>query len=495
MARFSGIYRRALWLSCLFCALFLVATADAATRKFVKLPSKGSVAQNPSLPPSRTGDSIQITGQPLEGEFIPGDSGTKGVPIKVLPRLDGSLPRMFSYAKNGMRGGAIGIAGALTIGLMLDQIDAYLDENGVLVREKPADIPASGLYWCGNRTAVCTPTSTDYMLRSADTPLELANYAGSRVFDSRFEFSITSSSVVADSVLYNYSAKRISTGSISTGAFIFYRRGNCPQGATYSPDTFMCQSSQIQPLSDSDYDLMFDYANQQNADWLNGLLKDACNGSNNPAGCFNELLDQAPLGGPSSVNGPTTTKTTTTTGPNGVTSQTVTTTNTKYDITYGDNYYDYRKTETTETKKDGVTETETTETEPEEVEQEEKPQEEEEQKDEDPSPCAGTNCDGPAYEDQYEPTEEEKEDSIDDYMTRVQDIPILVALGGMFDISVAGSCPIWELHHAMPIMGTSMNIDLVFDFLCVSWFVSYGPWIRAVIYAVAAFAAVRVGLL
>ena len=493
MDSFSRIYRRALWLSCLFCALFVVATSEAATRKYVKLPSKQEVINNPSLPPVRAGEAVTVTGQPLEGEYIPNPgSGTKGTPVKVLPRVDGSIPRTLNHVKNGLRGGIIGVGVSVGLSLLLDQVGGFIDEAGQPPKkysEEPTGNPS--LFWCADQvSANCT--DADYFYSRYQFPEDIAPaFMAELPSRSLCEVSkvFVSSSVIQ--TIIKHSGNGCAT--INTTTFNMYKHGVCTGDEYYSESKNACVAQGLPvELDDSDYDVMFDFANQQNAEWLTGLLRDVCNGSVNPGDCFDQMSDYSALSGPSLVQGPITTKTVTSVTPEGLTSQTVVTSNTKYEITYGDTYYDYRKITTTTNVTDGVPGDETVEEDAEDITEEEKPEEEEE---ESPVLCTGASCDGPAYEDQYEPTTETKEDSIDDYMSRVQQIPILAAVGGMFDITVAGSCPVWEVHHSMEILGATMNIDLVFDYLCLSWFVAYGPWIRAVIYAVAAFAAVRVGLL
>ena len=80
------------------------------------------------------------------------------------------------------------------------------------------------------------------------------------------------------------------------------------------------------------------------------------------------------LSGPSSVNGPKT-STTTTTNPDGTTSTTTKDTQTKYEIKYGDNYIDYTETTTTTTTKDGDKTEETTTTDTDDVTAEIPPEE------------------------------------------------------------------------------------------------------------------------
>ena len=104
----------------------------------------------------------------------------------------------------------------------------------------------------------------------------------------------------------------------------------------------------------------------KDSEWLRERLRDHCEGGLSPEACYESLRDSVSLSGPASVteNGPTST----TVGPSG---STTTTSKTDIDITYGDNYYDYRKTSTVvKTNPDGTTET-TTQTEPEETTEEE----------------------------------------------------------------------------------------------------------------------------
>ncbi|ARS48997.1 hypothetical protein PSMEN_11580 [Ectopseudomonas mendocina] len=172
--------------------------------------------------------------------------------------------------------------------------------------------------------------------------------------------------------------------------------------------------------------------------------------------------------------------------------QTVTTTTNNYKITYGPTYYDYRRTTQIVTKTDGNPVSDTTDEESEDVEQEEQVEEKQE---EEPVPCVGQMCDGPAYVDQYEPTDVTKEEAIDSYMSRIQSIPIIAAVSGIFSVSVDGSCPVWEVNTSFNVVDSNMPINLRFDHLCLSWVIALKPWIQAVMFAVCAMLAVRIALL
>lgn len=90
----------------------------AATRKYVSLPSSGSVVGGGSA--ARSGDSLIITGQPLDGEYIPSSygGGSKGTKLPIKPKYDYSIPRTIKGMTTTLRGGVVGAG--LTIGLFLD---------------------------------------------------------------------------------------------------------------------------------------------------------------------------------------------------------------------------------------------------------------------------------------------------------------------------------------------------------------------------------------
>ncbi|USR41296.1 hypothetical protein L1F06_007640 [Ectopseudomonas hydrolytica] len=481
-----GIYRRALWLTCVLCVVFGLSTVQAATRKHVSMPSGQSVVNNPGAPVTRTGNNLTVPGQPLEGEVILGVDGKK-IPVRgILPKIDYSIPRTLNHVKNGMRGGVIGVGVAVGLQFLLDQIDAVVGPNGEYLKEKPVPTTSNTLFWCGgtSTTQCISPrfaTPNDYFNTVwVDTPtLQFVNRRITVVGD--LAQAVTDAIRVSDGLYYN------NHSTASSRKF-----GQCTAPTYYDQDLQSCAVSELTALSDADYDLMFDIANQQNADWIKNLLKDSCNGSPSPGACFNSLKEQSALTGPATVPGSTTTKTTNSIGSNGVATQTVTTTTNNYKITYGPTYYDYRRTTQIVTKTDGVPVSDTTDEESEDVEQEEQP---EEKQDEEPIPCNGQGCDGPAYEDQYTPLDETKEDYLDDYASRVAAIPIIQAVSGLFDVNVSGSCPVWTFNHQMQVLGASMPINLTFDYLCLPWFIQYGPWIRAVIYLVAVYAAIRIALL
>lgn len=494
-----GICRRYHWWLCLLCLAVFVSSADAATRRYPTMPSPQSVGMGGTAV-GKTSTTYSIDQEGVD--YIPSTGTTsKGTKLPTKTKYDYSIPRTFQHAKNGMRGGIVGIGASIAVGMMLDEIGAFIDENTKQPMKMGKELtPSTDLYWRHN-------TGNNYCDNSSVSKMKLATPTEYPILYEQWQLNSDLCSATytlqnnGAQVLINY--KFANTGQCSTGpqgssSITYYRRGSCPSPYVYDSEFMQCAATNVPvELTEADYGLMEAFANAQNSAWLQGLLKDVCAGSPNPAGCFNELKEQgSSLSGPSSVPGPSSTTTSTYTDANGVSQQTTSTQNTTYQINYGSNYYDYRKViTTTKTGTDGSSET-STETETPEVTEEEKPPEEEQEEEQvAPSPCTGSSCDGPAYEDQYQPTEETKEDHIDSYVDRVSSIPIIQAVGNLFEVSSGGSCPVWTFNHQLEVGGFSTNINLVFDYLCLPWFTQYGPWIRAVIYMVAVYAAIRIALL
>jgi hypothetical protein len=491
MARFRRILRLSVWWCCLLCVLSVAQSVSANTRKSVTMPSAASVATGGGSA-SRSGGSLSVPGTPIQ-EYIPRTpGGTSGTPIKVLPTIDYSIPRTINGVKGVLRSTPVALAGSLAVSAMLEAIDGIIDQaQDVVLVPTIVEIPQEDdkIYWqCQH--AGCTPQSSP---QAASTPslksqgwdldARKVEFDGCQV-NGTLAICSFKEPLPSNSDAYNYYTVYVN------------RFGNeCPTGGTYVPETGQCVSFDgLRPATPGEIDEMGSFANGQNADWLKGLLNDYCAGSIAPQRCFDEMADNSSLSGPSSVPGPSTTSTGTYTRPDGTTGTTGTTNNTNYNITYGNNYYNYTSTTTTTTSKDGVTTETNTSTDAGSPAVEEKPDKQDEEE-EQPSPCIGSGCDGPAYADLYEPTDETKEQHIDGYLSRIGSIPIFQAVTGLFDVQVGGSCPVWEVHQAMPILGYNFSINLVFDFLCLPWIVSMGPWIRAVIYAVATGYAIRVALL
>lgn len=464
------ILRSYMWCCLLLCVLSVASHSHAATRKHVTMPTAQSVATSPgSGVPVKSGSTLSIPGA-AQGEYIPFQPGDRKVPLKVIPTIDYSIPRTINAVKDGLRLNLGDIALTATIAGLIAGIDWIIDNS----------------------------TATPILKKPSPTTFEsqVVNIYGSGFLPLQCGFGSTLAPGIyvptsQDEVFYKIFKLPGSPGSgwayINNCDTFGWATKEVPGGYAGLPQ------NEPQPVSEADFSTIDAYVNAQNSEWLRDLLRDACSGSTAPMRCFEDLKDNVSLTGPANVAGPTTSTTGTYTKPDGTIGTKSSNTTTNYKVTYGPTYFDFSKTQTTVWNEDGQQVGEETVTENDDIEAEEPAEEPKEE--EVASPCEGSNCDGPAYEDLYSPTEDTKEDYLDDYVSRVSNLPILVAVGNLFTVSVSGSCPVWEYHYALPILGAVWQIDLVFDYLCLSWFVALGPWIQVIISLVATYGAIRIALL
>lgn len=460
----------------LLCAVSL--TVNAATRVPVKVNT--SAVANGAGAATKVGDNVRIPGTPGT-EYIPRTpSGTPGTPIKVIPTIDYSIPRTIT------------------------QVKSYLKANAAQAMMSAAIAAAvAGVGW------VMNPENTELKKKQAALPdgTPLAS-TGNLWNPASYCVTYPASQTLGKVVTTTWNGKVYAVGAWKKGEMPsgYTANNNCTSSslgyfptAAYYPSSGqkIISEADIQitnvPLTDADWNSLDSQINGSTADFIKNLIKDSCNGSTNPGGCFDSLMSQSALSGPATVSGGTSTSTSTYTKPDGTTGTRSTDTTTNFNITYGPDYFDFSKTVTQNTYEDGVKTGTTTETEGSEVTQEQ-PSDDEEEK---PvaSPCAGTKCDGPKYEDLYKPKDDTANDVNNDYITRVKNIPILTAVGGFFNVGGGGSCPTWQ---------TTVNIDigiyrgsysLDFYFFCTPTALQTYQWASYVLMLLAAWVGFKWGIL
>lgn len=337
-------------------------SAHAATRKYVSMPSDGQVIGS-GRGSSVSGDLLTVPGDPIEGEYIPSSygGGSKGTKLPVQPQYQYVKSRTIRGMTNNLRGGVYGVALGVGLQFLLDQVDGFIDENGQPVKRVPDD--GSGyspsptdLRWYMAKPHSSTPTQ----------PISGSAVGVCTIYGKAFAAGYTGVTYVGSSIsgenatqaTCNYQFNQ--NGQVKSGTAIATRTGEtCPTGYERTGNSCVKTASGTTPLTDADYDLMEAAAAAKDSEWLKDRLREHCEGSLNPQGCYDSLRENTWLSGPSTLSEPGPTTTTV-----GLSGTTITNSNTKIDITYGDNYYDYRTTKTTtKTNPDGTTET-TTETEP-----------------------------------------------------------------------------------------------------------------------------------
>ncbi len=417
-------------------ALFIcaVGNAGAATRKYVSLPSNGSVV-NSGNGSSKSGGTLSVPGSDIEGEYIPSSygGGSKGTKLPVKPKYDYSIPRTIKGMTTSLKGGGLlGIGLGIGLQYMLDQVDGFIDENGYPA--KPGDKSIDG-----------NPIKAEY----SKDPSQVCSLPASETIGGYFVY--TYQGVQWSVTVLQHKSSLPSGYQLSnncTNESLGYKwQLNADSSWPVAVKRQITSPSEIVsggpvPLTESDYSIMEAAAAAKDSEWLKDRLRDHCEGGLSPESCYESLRDSVSLSGPSSIteNGPTST----TVGPAGTTT---TTNKTDIKITYGDNYYDYSKSSTVvKTNPDGTTET-TTETEPEETTEEESEQ-------------------MPEVTDLYKPYI----DKLKTIETDVAKAPGVTApIGYSAWYSFGGGCS--EIHAELPVIG--------------SWSTNYCPlindWVRPVL--------------
>lgn len=246
--------------------------------------------------------------------------------------------------------------------------------------------------------------------------------------------------------------------------------------AAYKPITASQIQESLSPLSDADYNLLDPWINSQSATWLSGLIKDVCNGSLNPGACYSQMADRSKdmITGPTVLAGPVTSKTTSTTNPDGSLSTKVETTATNYKFDYGKNYFDVDTEKKTTTTVDGQPVSETTETDDSPIEEvPDTPQEEQE-----PEPeYTFEDSPFPEVEPFYEQKYPDGLQGVWDQAKADIDNSNFLSFLRSFVPSFSGSCPSFGMSFAIGSManfGTHefQSLCYVFDFIKVILMVS-----------------------
>ena len=297
--------------------------------------------------------------------------------------------------------------------------------------------------------------------------------------------SATSALCVAD----GFPGKNDKNANLGTA----YREGStCPANSSYSTTSGGCVGTTNAPVTAADYDTLD--IKCEDSLICKDMIQRSCAASTAPARCYQALQDAASFlnSGPSSIQGPKSTTTTTNKNADGTVSTETTTKDTKFDMKY-DGTGATATPSTTTTTKDGKG-GESTSTDKEDEDSDSgtaaKPDDEKEA----PVPCA-TNCDGPVYKDLYTKTDVTKEGVIDGYAAKVQSLPIVSSVRNFFTVSGGGACPVWSGTFAIDVGFYSKSFTLTFDFACQPWFTALSPAFHALFMLLGVWAAFRVSIL
>lgn len=353
-------------------ALFIsVQTATAATRRVVdtgqtnqQIISGGATTGAVSTPNGYAAyygqdhvDEHTAGNRYQSGQSVPTTGGTSStssgtVKVKVKPVSMLNKAKTAAKAVAGLRGGIAGLIATSAVAWAIEQIPGATITNGQLQKQPVTNTTIR--FWLGELKNGTNRYST------AD--LACKSYSSS--------YYIVSTTPQGGKVCGSSTGWIQSTHYEQVETCAYGNKGLICNATTPPPSAF----------TEADYTALQTALTQvQNSEWLRDLVKKSCEGSTNPAGCYDELVDYQQLTGPASQTGQTVTTSQTTSNPDGTTSTKTTSSTNTYTYTYGSNFYDYTITNNTTVNNNGqVTSTTTTDTtDPTQPETETPPEEEE----------------------------------------------------------------------------------------------------------------------
>lgn len=319
------------------------------------------------------GDSVrptvrEVKGLPNDGISFPYGPGAAypsdpnyspaaATKIKVKPQVVVPKSNILSALKSGLKLNPGQIATTLTVGAAVSAVGLLIDSAGNV--SKIDDTPAS---------FIPTGSQIHWPHEGVKYPSAISACQG---LASKFAAS-TSGAVINSATIFSHRPFVDVTCAIdySQGSYqevfkptIASVGTTCPAGLSLSSNSLSCVNPQPVPADDTDLNKLDPWVSQQSAEWLSGLIKDVCNGSTNPGACYSQMVDRSKglISGPATAQGPATSKTTSTTNPDGSVSTRTETTSTKYDFQYSNNYFDVNTEKKTITTQDGQPVSETIE--------------------------------------------------------------------------------------------------------------------------------------
>ncbi len=445
-----GIYR---WYSA---AVLVVAIASSANAATITVPvTKKSVedllkAANPVLNENPLG-YVQAYDSPFQYQQRP-------YSVPVQQKITIPTPAIKDAVKGALKQQAAVAVASAAISAAVAAAGWVIDEAGKPVKKSAPTTDDPTIYW-GNAS-----------IYFSSTPQQACTLQASKEFPGQ------------KATFYkDYFSTNDNVCDLSGGGFFYVRQGKCESGSAFNPSSRYCEvgytpgGSTTTELVDSDYETLTSVIDKQSAEFRARLARDACQASLAPARCFQALQDAASFlnSGPSSIQGPTTSSTTTHKNADGSISTTTTTSDTKFKTEYSSDGVTVKPEKTTTTKNPDGSTSETVEKEEDNSTTVKTPGDSEEEK-EDPldKEYTFTNPDLPEVPRFYEQKYPDGLKSVwDDNKSRF-DNSAFISFMKSFVPSFSGSCPTWGL--PMNIMAqasfgyvTFANICYVFDFVKV----------------------------
>lgn len=290
---------------------------------------------------------------PVSGVYIPAGA-TASTEVAVATRTAGTIAKaaVGTAVKAAARANGAVFAAQGAIAAATAAVDWIQHEGSYVKKSGEGEVNPTGpsdysWYWTTNSSV------------TAASPASTCKAVGTRVSPPADTYSLTGTDVskVSDQQYSCTVTWTHTSGDKYARQFDLLRNGSqCPANSTYSSTFAACVSSGYAPLTESDYNDLGDWVQQQDGTFVRQAAIEGCYLAVNPESCFQSVVPDRQLTGPATVSGtPTTTsKTVTTTNPDGTTTTgTATTTTTPgASITYNNNttnnitYNTYDKTVT-----------------------------------------------------------------------------------------------------------------------------------------------------
>lgn len=265
------------------------------------------------------------------GVYIPAGASAS-TEVAVATRTAGTIAKtaVSTAVKTAVRanGAIVAVNGAIAAATAA--VD-WIQKDGSYVKKSASggEVSSDGMYW------YFEGQSGKYSSPSTGCKTAISNTASRTGRDYTFDTVVKNS----EGSYICYYAEGNSKGN--TYGVIYKQGSTCPQGASYDSSVGACMAAGYVSLSESDYNDLGDWVQQQDGTFVRQAAIEGCYLSVDPDACFDTVVPDRKLSGPATITGTpsTTSKTVTTTDASGnVTTGTSTTTTTPAaTVTYNNN--------------------------------------------------------------------------------------------------------------------------------------------------------------
>lgn len=293
--------------------------------------------------------NLRVQSAPISGTYIPAGASAS-TEVAVATRTAGTIAKsaVSTAMKTAIRANAYAAAASAAINAATSAV-GWVMKDGTY--SKPIESPTSNpndYYWTGTYSNARGPTPKDACAAGGNLWAQANGYTYISATTSYVGVTTYSCTIT-----YLNEVKVQKTRELSNAS----RAGSgCTSPAYYSTAYAACVSATYTPVTDADFNDLGDWVQQKDGTFVRQAAIDSCSLAVNPEACFQTIVPDRSITGPATVTGPpvTTSKTVSTTAPDGTvsTGTSTTTTTPASNVTYNNNttnnitYNTYDKTST-----------------------------------------------------------------------------------------------------------------------------------------------------